>query len=498
MTPDLDRLLELADAAASHINDWIHAGESIFVTSHLDADGLTAAGIIASALHRRNARFQLRITRQLDQAYLSSLAAEGPGFHIFTDLGSGQIPHIRETLANGQAVVLDHHPPTGAESFANLRQVNPHLCGFDGTYEISGAGVTYLAARHLGSANADLARLAVVGAVGDIQDRGDKHSLVGLNNDLIVEDAKAANTLDVAIDVRLFGRETRPIHVALQHTTDPFIPGISNNPDGALAFLRETEIELKDGDQWRSIAALTKEEKRRLNSSLITYMLKQNMPASEAQSMIGYVYTLKQEEPGSSVRDAREFSTLLNACGRSDQGTVGVAICMGERGDLYKRADSILKEHRRQLADGLTWLAEAPGAVETRPLLQVFHATDKIPETLVGSIAGVALNSRILDWSKPIFAFSYTQDGRVKVSARTTRHIVKAGANLGELMQKACEELGSGSEGGGHNIAAGATIPKGFEPRFIEIVERLLAKQLGRMKDATAAMDNSSRVETIK
>jgi RecJ-like exonuclease len=498
LTQNLDRLLELADAAASHINDWIDAGESILVTSHLDADGLSAAGIIGTALHRRKARFQLRITRQLDQAYLSSLAAEGPGFHIFTDLGSGQIPHIQETLTTAQTVVLDHHPPTGAESLKNLRQVNPHLCGFDGTYEISGAGVTYLVARHLGSSNGDLASLAVVGAVGDIQDRGEKHSLVGLNNELIVEDAKAASALDVAIDVRLFGRETRPIHIALQYTTDPFIPGISNSPDGALAFLKETEIELKEGDRWRSIAALTKEEKRRLNSSLITYMLKRNMPASEAQSIIGYVYTLKQEEPGSSLRDAREFSTLLNACGRSDQGSIGVAICMGERVDLYKRADGILKEHRRQLAEGLTWLAEAPGAVETRPLLQVFHATDKIPDTLVGSIAGVALNSRILDWSKPIVAFSYTQDGRVKVSARTTRRMVKAGVNLGELMQKASQEMGSGSEGGGHNIAAGATIPKGFETRFVEIVERLLAKQLGRMKDAAAAMDNSSHVETIK
>jgi RecJ-like exonuclease len=76
--------------------------------------------------------------------------------------------------------------------------------------------------------------------------------------------------------------------------------------------------------------------------------------------------------------------------------------------------------------------------------------------------------------------------------------MVKAGVNLGELMQKASQEMGSGSEGGGHNIAAGATIPKGFETRFVEIVERLLAKQLGRMKDAAAAMDNSSHVETIK
>lgn len=497
LTEKLDHILGLADTAANRINDWIEANEPILLTSHLDADGLSAAGILGSALHRREALFQLRIIRQLDRAYLSTLAAEGPGHYIFSDFGSGQLPHIKETLADAQSVIIDHHPPTSNEVPGNIQQINPHLCEFDGTYEISGAGVAYLVARHLGGSNEDLAGLAVVGALGDLQDCGDKHTLISLNNDIIVEDAKAADVLDVSIDIRIFGRETRPIQIALQYTTSPFIPGISNNPEGTLAFLIDTEIELKDGDKLRTIASLSKEEKRRLNSSLITYMLKQNIPAREAQSLIGYVYTLKQERSGSFSRDARMFATLLNACGRSDQGGIGVAICMGDRANLYQRAENILKEHRRQIAEGLSWLSGDPDAVQTRRLLQAFHAEDKISETLVGSVAGLALNSQILDWSKPVFAFSYTHDGRVKVSARTTRRIVEAGAHLGKLLQEACQEIGSGSEGGGHNIAAGATIPRGSERRLLDIVERLLAKQLGKMKEAADAEEAQSE-ETIK
>ncbi len=358
--------------------------------------------------------------------------------------------------------------------------------------------MAYLTARHLGSSNEDLATLAVVGALGDIQDRGKQHGFVSLNKEIIVQDAEAAGTLDRSIDMRIFGRETRPIHVALQYSSDPYIPGISNDPEGALNFLAELDIELREGEKWRTIASLTKEEKRQLTSSLITYMLKQNIPPKEAQSLVGVVFTLTKEEKGSYLRDARMFSTLLNATGRSNQGGIGVAICMGDRGDLYRKAENILKEYREQLALGLQWLTAETGAVITHKLVQTFHAQNRIPDTLVGSIASMALNSRLLDWSKPVLAFVYSRDGRVKVSARTTTRIVKAGANLGEAMKQATEEIGSGSEGGGHDIAAGATIPRGQEERFIQIIERILRKQVGRMKEADLAKENNENEETIK
>ncbi len=498
MTKNLDRLLEHANSAAERIDEWIEANEQIFVTSHLDADGISAAGIIGTALHRRNAFYQIRITRQLDRIFLSDLATRPEGRFIFTDLGSGQIPQIQDALELNHVVILDHHPLSDTELSPALRQVNPHECGYDGSSEISGAGVTYLVARHLGGSNEDLAALAVVGATGDIQDRGRKHEFVSLNQEIIVEDAKAADVLDVSMDLRLFGRETRPIHVALEYTTDPFIPGISNNAEATLNLLAELDFELREGEKWRTIASLSKEEKRQLNTALITHMLKQGVPAREAQSLIGVVYTLKQEEPGSYLRDVRMYSTLLNACGRSDQGGIGVAICMGDRVELYQKAENILKTYRKQLAEGLQWLTTDPQAIETFPFLQTFHAKDRVPDTIVGSIAGMALNSRLIDWSKPIFAFVYARDGRVKVSARTTRRIVEAGVHLGEIMRRACEEIGKGSEGGGHNIAAGATIPRGYEKQFLTIVEKLLKKQLGRMKLADQTVENNENEETIK
>ncbi len=498
MTKDLDRLLEIADSAAGRVNDWIEANEPIFLTSHLDADGLSAAGIIATALTRRNAPFHLRIVRQLDQMYLSELAANGPGPFIFCDLGSGQLSYIEETLTNAEILILDHHPPLNKKNPSNIRQVNPHEYGFDATYEISGAGVSYLVARHLGGANEDLAGLAVVGALGDIQDRGKQHDLVGLNKEIIVEDAIAAGVIDRSIDMRIFGRETRPIHIALQYTSDPYIPGISNDPEGALDFLADLDIELREGEQWRTIASLSKEEKRKLNSALVTYMLKKNIPPREAQSLIGVVFTLVREEKGSYIRDARMFSTLLNATGRSNQGGIGVAICMGDRKNLLRKAETILKDYREQLALGLQWLTDDPDAVKKLKLIQTFHAKNRVPDTIVGSIAGMALNSRILDWSKPVIAFVYSHDGRVKVSGRTIRQIVEAGADLGKAMKLASDEIGRGSEGGGHNIAAGATIPRGQEDRFIQIIERILRKQMGRMKEAVIPGEEIANEETIK
>ena len=494
----MNRLLELADTTAGRINDWIEANETIFVTSHLDADGLAAAGIIGSALARRGAAFHLRITRQLDKVYLNELATRGSGNFIFCDLGSGQLHLIKEAFKNAEIAILDHHPISETSVPSNIYQLNPHECGFDATFEISGAGVAYLAARHLGSSNEDLAALAVVGALGDMQDRGKQHDLVGLNKHIIVEDAQAAGVLDRSIDIRIFGRETRPIHVALQYTSDPYIPGISNDPEGALNFLAGLGVDLRDGDDWRTIASLSKEEKRQLSSSLITYMLEKNIPPREAQGIIGVVFTLIREEKGSYLRDARMFSTLLNATGRSNQGGIGVAVCLGDRGELYRKAEIILKDYREQLALGLQWLTEDPDAIVTRQFLQFFHAQDRVPDTIVGNIAGIALNARMLDWSKPVIAFVYARDGRVKVSARTTRRIVEAGADLGEAMKQATAEIGSGSEGGGHNIAAGATIPRGQEQRFLDLVERILRKQLGRMHKAEIPDEKSANEETIK
>ena len=87
---------------------------------------------------------------------------------------------------------------------------------------ISGAGVTFILAMKLGD-NVDLSALAIVGAVGDLQDMR-THALVGVNRQ-ILELAKESGYIAYEKDLKLFGRQTRPIYKLLQYSSDPFLPG---------------------------------------------------------------------------------------------------------------------------------------------------------------------------------------------------------------------------------------------------------------------------------
>ncbi len=64
----------------------------------------------------------------------------------------------------------------------------------------------------------------------------------------------------------------------------------------------------------------------------------------------------------------------------------------------------------------------------------------------------------------------------MKVSARAPRNLLAKGLNLAEVLRDAAASVGG--EGGGHNIAAGATIPRGSEEEFLSVVDRLVREQL--------------------
>jgi len=50
--------------------------------------------------------------------------------------------------------------------------------------------------------------------------------------------------------------------------------------------------------------------------------------------------------------------------------------------------------------------------------------------------------------------------------------MVENGINLGEAMRNAAQAIGG--EGGGHPVAAGASIPKGKEEEFLKLLDELL------------------------
>src|SRR4030066_2520903 len=195
-----------ASQAAKTILETVEKDGFVQVFSHLDADGVAAAGIIGKALWRLDAQFRIKVTQWVDDKIIGEIIAGKPKLVILTDFGSGYIGLLNEKLPNQKIVILDHHQIVGDNTNTGVVQLNPHLHGIDGATDVSGSGVAYFAAKALNPANVDLAPIALVGALGDMQDKYEQRSLRSLN-EIIVNDAVAAGLLKVEKDLTFFGRE---------------------------------------------------------------------------------------------------------------------------------------------------------------------------------------------------------------------------------------------------------------------------------------------------
>lgn len=450
--------------------------DAVLLASHIDADGLTSAAIASTALERAAIDHEVVFKKQLDETEITSIATCEYDTVLFTDFGSGQLDIISEHEAAGdfEPVIADHHQPADAETRFHL---NPLLVGINGASELSGAGASYVLARALevesgqSEDNRDLAALAIVGAVGDMQ--AVEGELVGANS-AIVEEAAEAGVVEEGTDLALYGKQTRPLPKLLEYASEVRIPGISNDEKGAVAFLEDLDVELHEEGDWRRWVDLTDEEKQTVASALLQHALKRGVPPGKAERLIGTTYTLTNEQPGTTLRDASEFSTLLNATARYERADVGLAVCLGDRDEAFDRARTLLENHRRNLSEGLETVKQK--GVTRGESIQYFHAGSEIRETIVGIVAGMALGVEGVDGDRPILAFAQKNEEEVKVSARGTGRLVGKGLDLSTVMTEASRVVGGG--GGGHDIAAGATIPAGKEAAFIEEADAIVAKQL--------------------
>src|SRR3989442_4737968 len=467
------------DADAKPFAERLRSAGRVGVYCHIDADGITGGAIASEALSRAGIAHEVAFLKKLDEASIQVIRREAPPVAWFVDFGAGQLHHM-EGL---EAVITDHHVPTGREIPAERRRdlvrfaeaqdrvlmVNPHMEG-QGSDVVSGAGLAYAVARALDPRNPHLAAVAIVGAVADVQDQ-ECRRLRGFNR-TILQDGIDAGVVRASTDLRLFGRETRPIHKMLEYSHDPWIPRLTGNGEACMGFLLEGGIDLKVEETWRTWSDLDAGEKRRIASELVTHMLSRGCGWREVQRLVGEVYTLVREPVGSPTRDAKEFGTLINACGRYEAAEIGYRVCRGDRSEALEAALRLLAGHREHLVSSLEWIEQV--GLTRLDAIQYFHAEDKIRDTVVGIAAGIALQASG-NRQMPIVAFAYAPDG-VKVSARAPRELVARGLDLAAVMREASKIFGG--EGGGHHGAAGATIPRGTEDEFAKAVDALVKAQL--------------------
>ena len=190
--------------------------------------------------------------------------------------------------------------------------------------------------------------------------------------------------------------------------------------------------------------------------------------------MLGETYILKNEKEGFELHDAKEYATLLNSTARYGQPEVGINVCLGDRGIWLDKAQNLLRGHRQNLVEGLQF-AKEEGIIK-KEYLQYFHAGTGIRDTIVGIVTNMLLNTEETNNDLPLIGFAETENGDIKVSARGTQGLIEKGLDLSVAMKNAAKNVDG--VGGGHNIAAGATIIKGKEEEFIKKLEEEIRNQL--------------------
>lgn len=469
------------------INDCIKSDGSIQVLTHIDCDGLTSGGIITKALIRAGAKCALSTAKEFGDAAIKRLKSGDHDLCIITDLGGGFASKLNRSLGAGKWAILDHHQIPEEEK-GEEGVINAWKYGIDGGREISAGGMAYLASVALDDGNSDLSTMAVVAALGDRQDQGERRSFVGKNFE-IAETAKGLGMLDVDMDLLLFGRETKPLADALAYTSQPYIDGLTWNRDTCYSLLTSSDVKLKEEGRWRVPAELDEDEKKRVIESIAQFASGGGSGATEIMSeLIGYTYTFPKEDGRGFLRDAREFSTMLNSCGRISRAGIGIAICMGDRSRSLQEGESILKDYRgriRKCVNILTNERWRISAVPDKPYITV-NAQDVVQETMSGTIssimAGAPKNSGkiVVLWTKA------EEESMIKFSARRAQEAAGGGGaanavNLGELMGSSAAACGG--VGGGHSAAAGAKITKDKLDDFLRVLDENVSKMRGAGKD---------------
>jgi Single-stranded DNA-specific exonuclease len=213
---------------SDRISDAVKSRKNILVTTHIDCDGITSGSIISKALIRHGAKCTVRTTNEFSENLVDRMQKETRDLHVITDLGGGFGKSLDEKLSDNW-LMLDHHE-IAEDEHDNERVINAWKYGMDGGVEICAGGMAYLAAKALSDDNEDLSRVAVVSALGDRQDQGDRKSFTGKNIE-IAETAKKLGLVNIDLDLLLVGRETRPLPDAIAFTSQPFIEGLTWNRD---------------------------------------------------------------------------------------------------------------------------------------------------------------------------------------------------------------------------------------------------------------------------
>ena len=460
-------------AFCDKIEFMVENEKEISIISHLDADGIASGSIICSALARLGAKCAVRTVSDMTLNVLEQMRSENHDFYIITDLGGGMANELNQALDDRWAIIDHHKIPEQGISIddGNNQILNAWKYGIDGDKEISAGGMAYMVAITLDRKNKNLSPIAIVSALAERQDQGDKKSLFGLNSE-IVKTAESLRLIRMDLDIMLTGRETRPIHEALAHTAFPYIEGLTWATESCYALIKNAGIKMSKDGRWRVLSEISQDEKNVILNAVSEFVVNssKSKEVNMIDSLIGYTYTLINEDQRSLLRDAREFSTMLNACGRIRKAGVGIGICMGDRNNLLNEGEKILTKYRTTLRNYISSIFTEKWRMIDNGKSVFINGEGLLAEDMLGAISSLLSGSPTLG-GRLVFVRTLTNDGFYKFSSRKSLGSTSK-SDLGLIMRYCSESVGG--SGGGHSLAAGCRIPSTRLEEFLSAVRNAI------------------------
>lgn len=426
--------------------DIVRGHNFIQVFSHYDADGVSAAAIVAKTLMRAGKEFRITLFTTLNDVNMDVIRNTKADCMIITDLGASYIDKLDEMSCD--IVVLDHH--TVISEAKRVCYANPHLYGIDGMVAGCGATMAFLFSVTMDENNWDLVQIAFAGIAGD---RQHINGLSGLNTYLLEEGSRRGFIEEMPGSLIPAGDLMTELFVG----TDPYIRGVSGNTEGVATLLADAGI-----GHGKSYMDLTEDERRRLSSLIAVRLAQQGVQLSSMNEVARNRYYLRGMK-----MDAEQLSSILNSCGRAGIGGIGIAAGMGDERALTHGYE-ITKESARELVGHMVEL-------DSRGLNQMEHIQwfDSSTSGFTGMLCGIAMQS-IGDHRKPTIGVNGSNDP-INLSSRGMWNQLDNGVDLAVAMREACAEVGG--EGGGHRIAAGGSVPPERLQDFLNKLDEIVGQQ---------------------
>ncbi|MFQ6012819.1 MAG: DHHA1 domain-containing protein [Thermoplasmata archaeon] len=426
--------------------ETVRDADRVRVLCHYDADGTASAAVLTRALLRENQEVHATLSHQLNRDRLARVTEDAVDLLLVSDMGSAQVDLLEEVKA--PVVVLDHHQPL--RDSETVVQLNPHFFGLQGTRDACGASTSFLLATAMDEANLDLAGIALVGCIGDRQHIGGFKGINALLFGRAMEQGiLRAEPAPALADL--------PLAEALHYSVGPYFRGLSGREEAIHDFLAELGL-----DPAQRVRDLDPAHREHLLSALSLRLVQQEIRPETVQHLVEEKYWY----PSYDVY-VDDLESLVNACSRQGAESLGLALSLGDF-RRRKEAEGLRQKHWKAVLRGLHKVEEEGAFAKNH--IQFFYAEGP---TLAGSVAGVSMRY-LLDQEKPTLGLAVV-DGTTKVSARGTDYLIGQGVDLAKALREGAQAVGG--TGGGHNIASGATVPKGKEERFLEVVDAVVGRQ---------------------